>query len=98
MKAAQYKVNNATKVSFDTCYSSMVALDLVRHGNWLRSVYQMGRMYLATRTYEAENARQLTYDEAYALHKLLNDVSEVQPQAKPLALSFKKLADSAPVS
>lgn len=67
-------MTDATKVNFDTCYSSMVALDLVRSGNWVRSVYQMGRMYLATRDYEGENARKLTYEESYTLFKLLNDM------------------------
>lgn len=96
-KAAEFKINNATKVSFDTCYSAMIALDLARHGSWTRSVYQMGRMYMATREFEAENAKQLSYDDAYALYKVLNEMSEVRPQAKHLALSFKKLADAAPL-
>lgn len=56
-KAADFKINNVTKVSFDTCYSAMVALDLVRHGNWMRPISMMSRIYLATREYEGENAK-----------------------------------------
>lgn len=78
-KAAEFKMTDATKINFDSFYSAVVALDIVRHGNWMRSIYQMGKMYLATRDIEGDAARQLSYDEAYMLYKMFLDLQEVRP-------------------